>query len=393
MNRQQTDEILNPESPFETVDLIGISPAIQSVKKLIEHVAPIDVPVLIQGESGTGKEVVARLLHKYSQRSKKTFVPVNCAAIPEGLFESEMFGSEKGAYTGSDKTRIGLFEQANHGTLLLDEIGEMPIQMQVKLLRVLETRMVSRVGSNELKKVDFRLLSSTNKDLQIAVSEGKFRSDLYYRIRAVQIDLPPLRKRPEDIPLLIQHFTNQFAERNRIPTPIWTQEALNWLSEMRWEGNVRELRWFVESFLSLDRGEGPISKERVHPFYMQLMPSSKNLPVLVTKSSNEIIYQPIDIETTDEIAFSMKQLNREMNELKGMVASLLVRLDKLFTDIQTMKLQIEEQFTIPGITMKEQEKSAIQNALIQTNGNRKQAAKQLGISERTLYRKLKKYGI
>ncbi|MCX7834547.1 MAG: sigma-54 dependent transcriptional regulator [bacterium] len=389
------NEPIDPQSQFETVELIGTSPAIQNVKKLIEHVAPIDVPILIQGESGTGKEVVARLLHKYSNRNKKPFVPVNCAAIPEGLFESEMFGSEKGAYTGSEKTRIGLIEQANQGTLLLDEIGEMPLQMQVKLLRVLETKLLTRVGGNELKKVDFRLVSSTNRDLQIAVSEGRFRSDLFYRIRAVQIDLPPLRKRAEDIPLLIEYFSNQFAFRNHISVPQWTREALNWLSEMRWEGNVRELRWFVEGFLSLDRDPSPITRERVQPYYMQLIPASKNLPVLVQRQNSEIVYQPLVNErfSSENIPHLIKQLTREINELKGMIASVLVRFDQWLSEVKPIEVGTTEPHYPVDQTIKGQEKQAIQAALQNTNGNRREAAKRLGISERTLYRKLKEYGL
>lgn len=393
MNRRNQNSLQSNSTQNEVeVDLLGISPAIQNIKKLVEQVASIDVPVLIIGESGTGKEVVARLLHQYSYRKKLPFVPVNCGAIPEGLFEAEMFGSEKGAYTGAERTRIGLIEQAHQGTLLLDEIAEMPLQMQVKLLRVLETKLVSKVGSVESSFVDFRLISSTNKDLQIAVSEGKFRSDLYYRIRAVQIELPSLRKRSEDIPLLILHFSKEFAKRNQIQEPEWSSEALHWLAEMRWEGNIRELRWFVEGFLSLDREMGIITRDRIQPYYLQLIPTSKNLPILVSRQNSDLIHQAStakSINIEDMSSFIIK-MSREITEVKGMLATLVVRFDQLTNEMIVQSESNQDSIMDNSMTMKDQENLAIQHALQQSNGNRRLAAKQLGISERTLYRKIKK---
>ncbi|MDK9699250.1 MAG: sigma-54 dependent transcriptional regulator [bacterium] len=370
--------------------LIGRSDALKAVRTLIEQVAPMDVPVLISGESGTGKEVVARLLHLQSHRKQGAFVPVNCGAIPEGLFESEMFGAVRGAYTGSERNRAGLFEQAHKGTLLLDEIGEMPMTMQVKLLRVLETGEVTRVGGNDSMKVDFRLVSSTNRDLAFETSHEKFRHDLYYRIRAVQIELPPLRERPEDIPPLIDMFTAQFMKRNRTPPVEWSSSALHWLSDQRWEGNVRELRWFIEGYLSLDRSGGMVTVERVQPFFAKLVPTSKRLPVLVSRSNDSYPSEPgYDAElNASPIRMELQELKREVRELKGMVATALLRQE------ESRIAKAPPPTEIPFFpTVKEREEDAIRDALRFANGNRRDAAMRLGISERTLYRKLRQLNL
>ena len=369
----------------EPLTLIGNSDALRAVRTLIEQVAPMDVPVLIVGESGTGKEVVARLIHAHSRRARQPFVPVNCAAIPEGLFESEMFGIIRGAYTGADRSRPGLFEQANKGTLLLDEIGEMPLSIQVKLLRVLETGIVMRLGGTNATRVDVRLISSTNRDLARATADNKFRVDLYYRVRAVQIELPPLRDRPEDIPLLITHFAAEFASRNHIAAVEWARATLNWLAEQRWEGNVRELRWFVEGYLSLDRPSGIITLDRVQPLYAKLVPTSRRLPVLVPRGDTPS-YETLDeteLETGGSgIARELQELRREVRELKGMVATALLRYEERRTEPRDRAVEI-------FATVQEREQSAIREALAASLGNRREAARKLGISERTLYRKLK----
>ncbi len=379
--------LANGVTEEDTPMLLGESEALRGVRKLIEQVAAIDVPVLIIGESGTGKEVAARMIHHHSLRRKENFVPVNCGAIPEGLFESEMFGTVRGAYTGADRSRPGLFEQADRGTLLLDEIGEMPLAMQVKLLRVLESGMVTRLGGSDPIHVDFRLISSTNRDLANSTTEEKFRLDLYYRVRAVQIELPPLRERPEDIPTLIQWFTRQFVKRNRIEAREWSPAVLNWLSEQRWEGNVRELHWFVEGFLSLDRLPGVITLDRLQPIYTQLVPSSKRLPVLLSRKDflPYESYEPTPLGD-NPIGRELNELRREVHELKGMVATALLRQEEYRT------AQTAPEKAIPVFpTVRERELDAAKEALRESNGNRREAAKKLGISERTLYRKLREF--
>ena len=377
----------------ETDDMpafIGESEPMRAVRSLIAQVAPVDVPILIVGESGTGKEVVARLIHRQSNRSNGPYVPVNCGAIPEGLFESEMFGVIRGAYTGSDRTRPGLFEQAHKGTLLLDEIGEMPPAMQVKLLRVLETGTVSRLGGSDSTKVDFRLISSTNRDLTSTTTEGKFRLDLYYRIRAVQIELPPLRERPEDIPPLIDYFSNLFVRRNRIDPIQWAPSTLHWLSEQRWDGNVRELRWFIEGFLSLDRNGGTITLERIQPHFSQLIPTSRRLPVLLSRSTSpfdSLDSTPIDVTATS-LFRELQELRRELRELKGMVATSMIRQE----EARTVSSIAPEREVKVFQTVRERELIAIRDALKSASGNRREAAKKLGVSERTLYRKLRQLG-
>ncbi len=238
---QQLKEQLGQRFSFH--ELIGDSPVMKNLIELLKRIAPSQANVLIMGESGTGKELVAKALHFNSPRKDHPFIAINCGAIPENLLESELFGHEKGAFTGADRRKTGLFEAANGGTLFLDEIGELPMSMQVKLLRVLQEREFRRVGSTKSWPLDIRLLSATNRDLTQAVQEGSFREDLFYRINVVQIDLPALRVRPVDIPLLINHF---FQQRTGEPALPISKEALNCLLDYDWPGNIRELENFVE---------------------------------------------------------------------------------------------------------------------------------------------------
>ena len=223
------------------VKMIGISRPLQDVFKVVGRVAQSDAPVLVTGESGTGKELIARAIHEYSPRRKNELVAINCGAIPENLLESELFGHEKGAFTGAVAMRTGRFEQCDGGTLFLDEIGDMPASVQVKLLRVLQEGTFSRVGSNETLSSDVRIVAATNKDLANEVAEGNFREDLYYRLNVVEIDLPPLRRRPEDIPLLAEFFLQRLARRQGMARMRLSGEAVEALQKHRWPGNVREL--------------------------------------------------------------------------------------------------------------------------------------------------------
>ncbi len=228
--------------------LVGKSPAMKKVVSLLERIAPSEASVLIMGESGTGKELVAQSLHHHSGRKNQPFIPINCGAIPENLLESELFGHERGAFTGADKRKEGLFESANGGTLFLDEIGELPMAMQVKLLRVLQEREFRRVGGTKTLPLDIRLLAATNRDLEEAVGAGEFREDLYYRLNVVGVELPPLRERQADIPLLVNHFCQQRSGQSEMPL---STEVLNCLLDYSWPGNIRELENFVERCIVL----------------------------------------------------------------------------------------------------------------------------------------------
>ncbi|MBI4681949.1 MAG: sigma-54-dependent Fis family transcriptional regulator [Nitrospirae bacterium] len=235
--------------------IIGNSPPIQNVIKFIEKIADTDSTVLITGESGTGKELVAQTIHYNSSRSKKMFVPLNCAAIPKDILESELFGHEKGAFTGAINTRIGRFELANNGTLFLDEIGELAPALQVKMLRVLQEKEFERVGGVKTIKVDVRILAATNRDLETAVREGTFREDLYYRLNVIPFHLPSLRKMKEDIPLLADYFIKDISKRKKKNMPEFSREAMHCLENYRWPGNVRELENLIERMIILKEGE------------------------------------------------------------------------------------------------------------------------------------------
>ncbi len=243
---------LRDELFFE--DIVGNSRALRSVLKEIETVASTDCTVLIHGETGTGKELIARALHNLSSRKSNAFVKLNCAAIPTGLLESELFGHEKGAFTGAITQRVGRFELAHRGTIFLDEIGEVPLELQPKLLRVLQEREFERLGSTRTLRTDARLIVATNRDLKAMVEEQKFRSDLYYRVNVFPIEAPPLRQRREDIPLLVRHFVQQFTLRNNRPIDTIPSETMQALVHYHWPGNVRELQNVIERAVIISKG-------------------------------------------------------------------------------------------------------------------------------------------
>ena len=309
--------------------IIGDSPAMRNVIALIRQVAPASIPVLVTGESGTGKELVAAAIHKASRRAKAKYVTFNAAGQAESLLEDQLFGHVRGAFTGADRDREGVFEFADKGTLFLDEIGDMPLAMQPKLLRVLETGDVVRLGSNEQRKTDVRFVSATNRDLGQMVREGRFREDLYYRIRGAEIVIPPLRERREDIPLLVNHAVGKYAAEMGRPRPEVSQPAMMRLVGYSWPGNVRELFNAVHRMVVTSAG-----------------------PVIDVRDV------PSEIRSDDSAA-----------EAQGGVGSLA------------------------GVGLERLEKEAIRQTLAMTAGNREQAAQLLGIGERTLYRKLKEYGL
>src|SRR5512142_1065734 len=235
--------------------ILGESVAMRKIIDVIEQVAPTDITVLITGESGVGKEVIAQAIHRASTRSRKPLIAVNCGAIPEGIIESELFGHERGSFTGAAEQRKGYFELADGGTIFLDEIGELPLAAQVKFLRVLENGEFLRVGSSVPRKVDVRVIAATNKDLELEVRRNRFRPDLFYRLRSVNITVPPLRSRPEDVPVLFQHFAEEVAQKHNIRFAGIAPAAMQLLQAYHWPGNVRELRNVVESMLVLEQGK------------------------------------------------------------------------------------------------------------------------------------------
>ncbi|PLX26461.1 MAG: sigma-54-dependent Fis family transcriptional regulator [Ignavibacteria bacterium] len=361
--------------------IVGKSVEIREVVDTIMQVAPTDITVLITGESGTGKEVIAKAIHKASRRATRKFIPVNCGAIPEGILESELFGHEKGSFTGAVESRKGYFELADGGTVFLDEIGDTPISTQVKLLRVLESGEFMRVGSSEPRRVNVRILAATNKNLEEEVRSKRFRQDLFFRLRSVNMRIPPLRNRRGDIPLLVEIFNaEQPPERERL---LITEDGMAALMRHSWPGNVRELRNVIESISVLEQGS--VVDERVVAKYLHVDDGGEDdrmLPIALGKSSEQ---------AERELIFRM------LVDLKGDIAALHRMIEHL--DIQK-PLSLppadpspEPRIDISDKTLQEVEEALIAQALERYHGNRRLAADALDISERTLYRKIKDYGL
>ncbi|MBK1857521.1 sigma-54-dependent transcriptional regulator [Cerasicoccus arenae] len=321
---------------FSFQGIIGNSAPLQQVLEEVKQVAPSKATVMIYGETGTGKELVAQMIHQNSPRSRGAFVPVHCAAIPANLLESELFGHEKGAFTGANERRIGRFEAADGGTLFLDEIGEIDAPTQVKLLRFLETRTVERLGSMKAIPVDVRLVCATNRDLRTEVEAGRFREDLYFRLSVVPLTLPPLRFRRDDIPMLLDHFIQQFAAENEMPPPKLAPSALKALQQFNWPGNIRELRNFCENAVVMKRG-GEITEYDLDPRFL---------------GSGEAAARATDGGAT---------------------------------------LAPKGSGNPPPLSKAESEKRLLRRALQESGGNRTKAAELMGISRRTLHRKLARW--
>lgn len=304
---------------FSTHKIIGNSLPLQEVIKFIEKIADTDSTVLITGESGTGKELVAKTIHYNSSRARNTFVPLNCAAIPKDILESELFGHEKGAFTGAVTTRIGRFELANNGTLFLDEIGELAPSLQVKLLRVLQEKEFERVGGIKTIKVDVRIIAATNRDLEKAVKDGTFREDLYYRLNVIPLHLPPLRKMKEDVPLLVEHFVAEISKRKKKEPPKISPETMNCLVNYKWPGNVRELENLIERLIILKEGDHITPDELPERFL-----ENRQMPKTVTKSKL-LSSEGVDLNLVlDEIENNMILQALEMSKgIKSKAASLL----------------------------------------------------------------------
>jgi DNA-binding NtrC family response regulator len=369
--------------------IIGKTVEMQEIVDVIQQVAPSDITVLITGESGTGKEVIAKAIHKASKRSAKPMISVNAGAIPEGIIESELFGHEKGAFTGASETRKGYFELADGGTMFLDEIGELPVGTQVKFLRILESGEFMRVGSAAQRKVDVRIIAATNKDLESEVRNGNFRADLFYRLRSVNIRIPPLRERKEDIPFFVEEFARQVCEKNHMTFGGVTSDAMEVLRAYHWPGNVRELRNVVESMIVIEKGK-QIDAQTVRKYLKEFHDNGtgRNLPVYTRKTpeqvERELIYRAL-LEVKNDI-MEMKDLLR-----RGFAPGRIVSSDHpQYEDATVASSDIGGEAIVPWDKL---EKRSIIEALERFKGNRRLASKALNISERTLYRKIKEYGI
>jgi DNA-binding NtrC family response regulator len=382
--------------------IVGNSDAIREVLDMIVHVAPVEISVLITGESGTGKEMVAKAIHKLSRRAQYPMVTVNCGAIPAGIIESELFGHKKGAYTGAAEDRKGYFETAHKGTIFLDEIGETPLETQVKLLRVLESGEFMRVGDSRTLHTDVRVIAATNKDLEEKARKGEFRQDLYYRLKTVTIHVPPLRHRIEDLPLLVERFALEFTRSNDMVYRGFMPEAIRLMKQADWPGNVRELKNFVESILVLEKGER-ITAEMVARQLGRSIPRAEynpNLPVVVEQSAEQA-----------ERELILRQLLLLRQDVAG-IKQLLTGNPDIVTDetisylpgaavhpgYQAVKIEPHDQRlirdeAIGDMTLEELEREAITRTLQHFNNNRRATARSLGMSERTLYRKISEYGL
>ena len=382
------------------------------------RVAPTEISVLVTGESGVGKEVFPRIIHQLSKRKHGKYIAVNCGAIPEGTIDSELFGHEKGAFTGATQNRSGYFEEADGGTIFLDEVGELPAATQVRLLRVLENGEFLRVGSSKIQKTDVRVVAATNIIMSDAIHKNKFREDLYYRLSTVEINLPPLRKRLDDIHLLFRKFAADFAQKYRMPTVRLDPEAQKLLINQKWSGNVRQLRNIAEQ-LSVLETERSITADILN----QYLPSSKiNLPAIIQNkvdendfsSEREILYKVLfdmrsdlnDLKKLTQEIMNESELNVTKNEHSSLIKKIYGDNDEVDFNFDTKNKNVisekiikdkfeyaEEVREEETLSIQDKELELIIKALERNNRKRKAAASELGISERTLYRKIKQYNI
>ena len=392
---------MNIEKIQKKSGIVGRSESIKQVLEMVAQVAPVDISVLITGESGTGKEIFAKAIHQNSKRSHEPMVTVNCGAIPEGIIESELFGHKKGAYTDAKGDRKGYFETANKGTIFLDEIGETPLETQVKLLRVIESGEFMPVGESKIKKTDVRIVAATNKDLSELVSKGKFRQDLFYRLNTVSIMLPSLNQRVEDIALLVERFALEFTRNNDMLYRGFVPEAIRSMKSHLWKGNIRELKNFVESIIVLEKGER-ITSEMVE---MQL--GNKDRDISKNDALPALTNQPADTAERELILRQLFLLRQDVEFLKQLASPSQSTLGTMNTSlIDTDKDRIESNLhidedseffiknsSIGDMTIEDLEKEAIVRTLKFFSNNRRASAKSLGMSERTLYRKINQYGL
>ncbi len=411
--------------------IIGNYPVLNRALQKAIQVAPTDISVLVMGESGVGKEFIPKIIHSESRRKHQPYIVVNCGAIPEGTIDSELFGHEKGAFTGATSTRKGYFEVADGGTIFLDEVGELPLQTQVRLLRVLESGEFMKVGSSQIQKTNVRIVAATNVNMLNAINDGRFREDLYYRLNTVQIDMPPLRERKGDIHLLFRKFAIDFAEKYRMPELVLSDDAVHYLENYPFPGNVRQLRNLVEQMTVVEQ-ERTVSGAKLAEY----IPIQSQLPAVIAKggiSSNEFHSER---EIMYKILFDMRN---DLNDLKSLTSELIKNrgnsdlshqeknlINRVFTPETQVQnpnslLYFEQQGNAPyhskpmmpehdeeyddvedieveetkaaSLSLQNNERELIVKALEKHNGRRNKAADELGISQRTLYRKIKQYNL
>lgn len=403
--------------------IIGNDPLLNRALEKAIQVAPTDISVLVIGESGVGKEFIPKIIHAESRRKHQPYIVVNCGAIPEGTIDSELFGHEKGAFTGATSTRKGYFEVADGGTIFLDEVGELPLQTQVRLLRVLESGEFMKVGSSQVQKTNVRIVAATNVNMMNAIVNGQFREDLYYRLNTVQIDIPPLRERKGDIHLLFRKFAIDFSEKYRMPEIYLTQEAIQYLESYHFPGNIRQLRNLVEQMTVVERNR----EVGLHSL-MAYIPQQSQVPSISNQSKNSSSDFSSEREIMYKILFDMKN---DLNDLKSLTLELIKNrgvqgdfslqeqnlINRIYTSepspnsllyFEKPKLDKEiisvpepyvenvievEETPSPSLSLQNNEKDLIIKALEKHKGRRNKAADELGISQRTLFRKIKQYGL
>lgn len=394
--------------------IIGSNPELNRAISKAMRVAPTDISVMVSGESGTGKEVVPKIIHQLSARKHGSYIAVNCGAIPEGTIDSELFGHEKGSFTGATSNRKGYFEVADGGTIFLDEVGELPLTTQVRLLRVLETGEFIKVGSSKSQKTNVRIVAATNINLQEAIKKNKFREDLFYRLNTVQVNLPPLRSRKEDIHLIFRKFAMDFAEKYRMPSVRLDTDAIELLSSYHWPGNIRQLRNVTEQ-LSVVEEQRIITLAILQNYLPNI--NTETLPMLYS-DGKEAENDYTEREILYKVLFDMK---KDIGDLKNLTNKLMLNKgnykqdptanmgqsyadsentnnSRLFISSSTEKnrqenftIQASEKSEIKLLSLQDKEIEMIRNVLEKYKGKRKGAALELGISERTLYRKIKQY--
>tara|TARA_B110000003_G_scaffold85922_1_gene87928 strand:+ start:4364 stop:5611 length:1248 start_codon:yes stop_codon:yes gene_type:complete len=404
-------------------EIIGNSIGLNRALEKAMQVAPTDISVLVTGESGVGKEVIPKIAHQLSHRKHSKFIAVNCGAIPEGTIDSELFGHEKGAFTGATQTRAGYFEVADGGTIFLDEVGELPLTTQVRLLRVLENGEFIKVGSSKVQKTNVRIVAATNVNMQKAIEKNKFREDLYYRLSTVEINLPPLRERIDDIHLLFRKFCSDFAQKYSMPTIRLSEEAISILLNYQWKGNIRQLKNIAEQ-LSVLEEDRAINKDVLTDYLPKL---NDNLPAIIEgeksgsdfNTEREILYKVLfdmkgDLNDLKKLTLELMETNN-LSEFKKNNEKLIdkvynkdnfeqkenieiVEVENKKTDRSNAEFDndfdyIQEVKAIESLSIQDKELELIKKSLEKHKGKRKVAARELGISERTLYRKIKQFNL
>ena len=401
------------QSIKQRYNIVGNCEALNNALDVALKVAPIDLSVLIIGESGVGKDILPRVIHDNSPRRREKYFAINCGAIPEGTIDSELFGHVKGSFTGAIDDSLGYFGAANKGTLFLDEVGELPVATQARLLRVLENGEYIPVGATEVRKTDVRVVAATNVNIRKAISEGRFREDLYYRLNQVQIQMPPLRERGEDIVLLFRLFALQMAEKYRMDKVVLTDEAKHMLMRYKWPGNIRQLKSITEQ-LSVLSAERQITPEILARFIPQDQESTQLATIHPEgdhsfENEREILYKILF-----ELRSNVNDMRREMSTLKKQIEDVqtvghqtsplpntqLAPIQPIqhIQPITTAEEAFAEEYIEPvhepeNLNVSEWSRQALEKALERNGGNRKKAAQELGISDRTLYRRLKQYGL